>query len=219
LELQKDAWRLPLNNTRVTLQRMRDAKFFRGWVTYIDHQMIDVSAFEPWQVEPGDAFTLEIASEGTIVSFNATFATGSPVRAGFFGGGMEGAVAVYRFNLTGETKCRHAAEEPRFFPDGFFCRLTWVDVESYDSVTIHNISRSGMGLISPNRVPKGEQVIVEIPFECGTIQIPCVVRHCVKMRTAAEAYRLGLQLGETDRVNLGKYNRLYDEVVARSMAA
>lgn len=186
-----------LLNNRARLQRMRDAKFFNGWVKEFDPQNDQISiqvVGSQATFEPGEAFMLEIHGTDRTVVAKAKVSLAS-----------EGIVT---FLTLGEPMSMPPRERARIKVDGVSASLG-ANGGSID-VELSDISQEGCGVLSSVQVEKGSVISLSIDSPAGPIDCQGEVRYCKTDPEMEGFYRLGVLLQPLGRLEQARWNKMIE---------
>lgn len=181
--------------TRVRIQRIEDAKLFRGWVHEFTETALHITFEEVPEISINERAAFELQGHHQNV-----FVIGE-VRE------IAGLVVIFR--LTSNLRLSAPTESVRFQASrfGVYCDLIWDD-ESHE-VEVNDISTGGVGIISPVAVDRAE--VVELRFRTRTGEAICQaeVRYCRPLADDSNRYRIGCRLEFADRVSKGRWFQLF----------
>lgn len=220
--LDKNGKRIPLNYTRTTFQRLRDAKFFHGWIRHIQPECLTVVMVGDQPYEPGEQFQFRIFSDQQDAYVEAEFcreqAVVSPDPTYPMPYSVLARTREYVFILRSEVRLVPSKEQARLYPTGIVATAT-SDGKEPSALLVVNISRQGMCVSGRAQYAKSDQVQIELNVLGEPIIAQAEVRYCVKDRAFPGQYRLGLQIHSMDRVSAGRWRQLNADLVRQSFEA
>lgn len=184
-------------NNRARLQRLKDAKFFNGWVKELDleQEQFAIQVLGAMQTcEPGELFITEIhgVDRTMIIKGKVTMAS-------------EGIVA---FAFVAEPQNLPPREKARIKVEGVSATLSTnngaIDVE------IADISIEGCGILSPGQVEKGSVIELMIDSPAGPINCRGEVRYTKTDSEMPGLYRLGILLEPFGRLEQARWNKMIE---------
>lgn len=186
-----------LLNNRARLQRMKDAKFFNGWVKEFDfeQEQLAIQIYGSQAVfEPGELFMVEIhGCDRTVI------AKGKVSMA------SEGIVA---FTFAGEPISMPPREKSRIKVEGVGATMS-ADCGTLD-VEVSDISAEGCGILSSAQVEKGTTIDLMIDSPAGPIDCKGEVRYCKTEPELQGLFRIGLLLQPLGRLEQARWNKMIE---------
>ena len=185
-----------LLNNRARLQRLKDAKFFNGWVKEFDLEGEQLAIQVPvtQSSEPGDVFMVEIHGADRTVIIKAKVSMAS-----------EGIIA---FTFVGEPASMPPREKARIKVEGVGATLSSpsgaIDVE------VSDISLEGCGILSSVQVDKGSRIEVMVDSPAGPIDCKGEVRYCKSDAEMQGLYRIGVLLEPLGRLEQARWNKMIE---------
>jgi len=200
-----------LVGARASFQRLRDAKILHGWVDGLDGNFVTLKANSAVVLAPGDRFAFRSSCLSGDVAFEATLRQcGSDDGVTLLALASKGRTMLdleeqtLVFEVDGRITSLPVSGDPRYLClDGTAC-LGDDGVEA----SLRDISPGGLGVLSPSPIRRGESVRISVFTTAGRVVGDAEVRYCRKVGESPEAYRIGLKLGELDRVNRARWNSL-----------
>ena len=185
-------------NMRTRLQRIKDAKFFSGWVNDFDEQEVRVRLSSPGECEPGDRFLVEIFGTETVATFQAGVSMAFDNQA--------------YLNVFGPIQYRRATENARLCVTGMFGTISSEggDIEA----RVADISRAGVGLILRKAVPRKTVVHIKLCTPAGEVAGDGEIRYCRPDPSGNGSFRAGVRLSELGRLEKARWLRLFDREAA-----
>ena len=183
-------------NTRTRMQRLRDAKFFHGWMKDLTNVTARASLKGNPTMELGDTFLVEVNGKEKIAVFKAQVS------------GISGEDVV--LTVLGEMNYKGAIESARIVVEGVS------GVIAYDGITVEidvvDVSSHGMGVVASQTMRKGERVQISIISPSGQINCTGEVRYSKPDGELFGKFRIGIALDEFDRLASARWKRLHDSV-------
>jgi hypothetical protein len=183
---------------RTRLQRIKDAKFFSGWVNDFDEQEVRVRLSATGECEPGDRFLVEIFGAETIAMFQATITMAFDNQA--------------YLSVFGPVQYRRSTENARLCVTGMFGTITADNVEI--EARVADISRAGVGLILRKSVTRKAVVHLKLATPAGEVTGEGEVRYCRPDPSGNGSFRAGILLSELGRLEKARWLRLFDREAA-----
>jgi hypothetical protein len=183
---------------RTRLQRIRDAKFFTGWVTEFDEHEVKVRLSTLDTFEPGDHYLLEVFGPEVDAILQAR------VRMAFDN-------QAY-FTVHGAVNYRPATENARIRVTGISGVLIFSDFEAEGKVV--DISQNGIGMLVRKPLPQKSQMRIRLLTPKGEINAEGEVRYCRAETNGSGSYRIGIRLGLLGRLERARWHRLFETDVA-----
>lgn len=193
------------SDMRCTLGRERDLQLFRGWVEKVDAHTLIVRAVGKVDLLPDDFVRVEVNGFENDLVFTARFKQTQHVSSnqGFFYSVWSdesdtlALVDSGRTQLEFEVESEISASAPRENARRSVCGLTGhiCYLDEWHAVQLLDVSKGGVGFVSPVPLPKNE--IVELRISDGhncLISLFSEVRHCSPEREKRFSWRSGVQL-------------------------
>jgi hypothetical protein len=185
-------------NVRVRLQRLKDARFFSGWVSDFDERDLRIRLSSSGQSEVGDRFLVEIFGAETVAICQASVTMAFDTQA----------------NLTvlGPVQYRHSTESSRLAVTSMFGTVTTQDDEI--EARIADISRTGVGLILRKSLTRKTSVKLKLCTPAGEILADGEVRYSRPDTSGNGSFRAGIRLMEMGRLEKARWIRLFEREAA-----
>lgn len=184
------------SNTRTRMQRVRDAKFFHGWMKDLTNVTARASLKGNPSVELGDTFLVEVNGKEKTAVFQGQVS------------GVSGEDIV--LTVLGEMNYKGATESARVVVEGVS------GVMSFDGLTVDidviDVSAHGMGVVAAQTMRKGERIQISIMTPGGQINCSGEVRYSKPDTDSFGKFRIGIALDEFDRLASARWKRLHDSV-------
>lgn len=172
---------------RVRLQRVRDARFFTGWLESAAGDLVSVASTEPLPAEQGDEFSIHLYGRCHEALMAARFvgSHAEPRR-------MPGHPFVARGTLRKEGRIQllPSTEAARFIAEGACATISYADQILPTSVL--DYSSHGISVVSERQLPVRFTVDVLLFFSGA--RIDCVASVCYSRPLADGTFRSGLRL-------------------------
>jgi len=199
--------KVALKNSRAMLQRTRDAKIARVWVTGCDGSGFQITAPATLNLEIGDEFVANIFGHPWQLTakmrLTSLEAAGSNVRA--------------RLEPHGPIATKESPEEPRFKVQGLSLDYVPPGERDKKSAQVVEIGAHGFSWISETEFEKGSLVLLELHTSMRQIDLTCEVRNCRRLDGAQARYRAGVKLLTMDKMNGEWWEELFDETLQSNM--
>lgn len=186
--------RTPFINTRCRLQRLKDAKFFAGWVKDFSQDELHIKLSTKTALMLGDTFSVEVHGTDRSAIFNAMLK------------GQES-----------DDLSLSISEQVRFMPSRERARLC---VEGISGVFKHNgvdtpfsvsdVSLAGCGLVAPYAIQRGTKLDLDIDTPQGHVRCVGEVRYCKPDPEIPGAYRFGMLLDTMGRLEMARWSKLFE---------
>jgi hypothetical protein len=179
-------------NTRARFQRLKDAKFFSGWVRDLTAADVLIQVTEPISTVPGELFLIQVHGRHQSALFKASlrvFADRELV-----------------FNIHHPIRFTKATESMRLLIDGMTGLVTAGTQEI--EVLVVDLSEKGAGVLLPCGIEKNEAVTLRIDSSQGQIVCLGQVRYCKPDPQMPGQYRAGILLRPDNRVDQARWQRL-----------
>ncbi len=204
---EPDGKGIPLVNTRTTFQRTHDARFFTGRIRRLKDDLVNVICSVEQTLVPGESFAFQVFGAGHEAFFFASFRTEAAKMS------MGSSEREYVFLISGEITLRHGAQDPRFSTDGLTASLDVPGLRRLECARVLDVSISGLSILSPTRVEKGEVIKIGVNVGDTVIQAEVEVRYCIRDKTHASYHRVGLLLTGMDRISAIRWRNFYAHTV------
>jgi hypothetical protein len=179
---------------RTRLQRVRDAKFFTGWITEFDEHEVKVRLGTIDTFEPGDHYLIEVFGPEVDAILQAR------VRMAFDN-------QAY-FTVHGAVNYRPATENARLKVTGITGHLLFPDFDVEGKVI--DISQNGIGMLVRKALPQKSHMQVRLLTPRGEINAEGEIRYCRAETNGSGTYRVGIQLGSLGRLERARWQRLFE---------
>jgi hypothetical protein len=186
------------SNMRTRLQRLKDAKFFSGWVASFDEQEARIRLSTGHVCETGDRFLVEIFGPETIATFEAAATMAFDEHA--------------FLSVIQPIRYRRATEHARVCVTGMIGVIN-CDGNEYEA-RVADISRAGVGLIVRRPLPRKSGVMLKLVTPAGEISGEGEVRYCRPDPSGDGTFRAGVRLGELSRLEKARWLRLFESDAA-----
>ena len=185
-------------NTRTRLQRLKDARFFSGWVNDFDDHEVRIRLSSPGQCEPGDRFLVEIYGSDTVATFQAGVTMAFDNQA--------------YLTVFGPVQYRRSTENARLSVSGIFGTVSFEGAEV--EARVADISRSGVGLIVRKALTRKATVELKLCTPAGEVTGGGEVRYCRPDPSGNGSFRAGVRLMEMGRLEKARWVRLFEREAA-----
>ncbi len=179
-------------NTRARFQRLRDAKFFWGWVRTFGKTNVVVALATEAKCERGDVFIFRVHGPGTTAVFRAVleFQHGNELTLG----------------LVGDVHYEEGEEDMRVLMDGASGKLISLGTEL--EVLVVDVSACGAAVLCDVELPKDSVVELYLDTRMGQVVAKGVVKYCRSASGLNNQYRIGMSLTPENRVDLARWQQL-----------
>jgi hypothetical protein len=201
---------IPLVNTRTTFQRTHDARFFTGRIRRLKDDLVNVVCSVEQALVPGESFAFQVFGAGHEAFFFASFRTEAAKSS------MDSNEREYVFRINGDITLRQAAQDPRFTTDGLTASMDVPGLRRLESARVLDVSMSGLSILSPMKIEKGEVIKIGINVGDSIIQAESEVRYSIRDKTHASYHRVGLLLKGMDRISAIRWRNFYAQTVENS---
>ncbi len=176
------------------MQRLTDARFFRGWVDRSDEDLIVMASEPDLPVDKGDEFQVEIAAQERRVAFR-----GKLTDRGF---------GEYHVRLLGDIQLFPTDEEVRIAVQTptKCCLIGDGEIEG----EILDISEAGMGIFIQQPVDRESKYFFQVESVVGRIAGEAEARYCRRLMTPPNTFRAGFRVTIPDRISRGRWAHLCD---------
>lgn len=201
-----------LVGARASFQRLRDAKIMHGWIDSIDTGQVTVKATVSAILHPGDRFAFRTACLSGDIAFEATLLNcGGEDNATLIALASKGRTMLdldeqtLVFEVAGRVINLPLSGDPRYL-----CTDGSVAIgEDATEASLRDVSPGGLGIVCPTSFARGTMLKICVYTAAGQVDAQAEVRYCRKVGEMPEAYRIGLKLGNLDRVNRARWNTLF----------
>ncbi len=185
-------------NMRARLQRLKDAKFFTGWISDFDGHEVRVRLGVAGECEPGDLFMFEIYGTELDAIFQARVTMAFDNQS--------------NMSVVGGVSYRPATENARICVSGMFGVVGTPDGDI--EVRVTDISVNGLGLVIRKPLKQKMLVKLRLTTAVGEVTGEGEVRYCRLDPAGTGSYRAGLRLSELGRLEKARWLRLFDRDAA-----
>ncbi len=182
-------------NKRARLQRLKDAKFFAGWVKALTETEMHIRLKNPFGMELGDHVLVEVHGSESVATFPAVMTLRS------------GEDAVFR--LAKAIIYVAAKENARISVAPMQCIVQYEGSSVQTEVV--DVSAGGFGMLAPQAFKRGDIIQVEIESPFGPVACGGEVRYCKPDAEASGSFRVGIRTAEMERLEKARWNRLFTE--------
>jgi len=198
LAQSKEDTRSAFINTRCRLQRLKDAKFFAGWVVDLTEEVLQLRLSTKTTLEESDNFNIEIHGTDRSAVFQAALIT------------QDGDNLVFAVPQT--IRFMPAREKARLAVRGVTGICTYQGLET--AFDVSDVSLEGIGIVLPVGVLRGAHLELEIQSPHGPIQCNGHVRYCRTDPDVAGWFRIGILLDDMGRLETARWARLFEYYAA-----
>ncbi len=207
-----------LRNTRTIFQRLRDAKFFYGWVTDITGTTVQVIVTTNSIISTVDVFRLhvygdmcEVGLEGTCTDIRACVKGGSLIQDTYVE--LNSPYHLLTIELTKPAQAIATQNSARFRLDGSVVSVVNENDanERYDARWL-DLSEYGLGLLVDSPLKRGMILQIELPSPNGNALMRGEVRYSSPYVNPELGHRIGVQFLDSGRLNHGRLKEIYRNV-------
>ncbi len=184
-------------NTRTRMQRLRDAKFYYGWIKELTNVNARAILNNNPTIDIGDKFLVEVHGKEKVAIFQAQVS------------GHAGDDVL--LTVIGNVDYRDATESARVSVANVS------GVADHDGleieIVVQDVSANGMGVIAAQPMRKGTRIRSILHTAFGEIQCTGEVRHAKPDADQFGRFRVGIALDEFDRLASARWKRLYDSAL------
>ncbi|MBI1331877.1 MAG: PilZ domain-containing protein [Armatimonadetes bacterium] len=182
-------------NVRVRLQRLKDAKFYAGWVrTFSDTEIVIDFPSQDW-FESGTKFYITINGVQSAAAVQATLDNQSP---GFI-----------TLHFDGPLRYLNPSESARRQVTGLTGVIRLDDTEIEMQVT--DVSTKGFGAVIDGALPRGTVVDIEVDTQFGNVSGKAEVRYCRQDTKDSLKHRMGFLFVQLGRIETARWSRLSED--------
>lgn len=186
--------RSPFINTRCRLQRLKDAKFFAGWVRDLTKEELHLRLSTRTGLMMGDRFAVEVHGTDRSAIFTAALCS------------QDSEELVFRIHE--QVRYLPSRERARLAVEGITGKFKYQGVDTPFSVS--DVSLQGCGLVVPFQVPRGAKLTLDIDTPQGLINCSGEVRYCKQDADIPGAYRIGMLLDIMARLESARWTKLFE---------
>lgn len=195
---QEQVERSPFINTRCRLQRLKDAKFFAGWVRDLTATELHLRLSTRTSLMDGDTFSVEVHGTDRSAVFNAWLTSQN-----------EDEVV---FEIHEQIRYMPSRERARLRVEGVTGTFRHDGVET--PFTVNDISLEGCGIVVPHPISRGVKLELQVETPQGPIACPGEVRYSKPDPDIPGAFRLGIQLEGLGRLEAARWARMFEFYLA-----
>jgi hypothetical protein len=185
-------------NTRARMQRLKDARFFSGWVKSFDEGEVRIRLSSPGDSDPGDRFLIELYGEETVAMFQAGITMSFDNQA--------------YLTILGPVQYRRTTENARLAISGVFGTVV-AEGEEIEA-RVADISRTGIGLVVRKSLNRKSTVQFKLSTPAGEVTGDGEVRYCRPDTSGNGSFRAGIKLTELGRLEKARWMRLFEKPAA-----
>jgi len=202
--------------TRTRFQRLRDAKFFNGWIEDFAGNKLRISTPNQHAVERGDEFRFEGFGHRISVVFNARLdeigqqdmyspgmtlsqSEGSDIQL------LEACRTIFDFCVTSPIRFAASTESVRMQMPEIYTTLTH-EGTVIETFTI-DVGPQGIGVIMREPLPHHAMVDVTVETRFGAVTAKGSIRYCRKDRDRAGMMRCGIMFTDLGRMEKPRWER------------
>lgn len=195
-----------LVGTRVRLQRLKDARYFAGWIEAAAGNLIHVAINNPGDLSEGDDVFGEAHSFHQRMNIKATIDR----RIG------DGANVRFVLRVKQEPVLLPGVENPRFRVPSTTAKFTFEGGESFGIV--EDASVAGLGLLLESKIERGQVGLVLMEGVTGQIEAKIEIRHALEL-PEIEKFRCGALIQGMERDSAERWVKLIRLIACGSKRA
>lgn len=184
---------IDFSNTRVRLQRVRDAKFFNGWVTTSSSKELRITTPNANDLRYGDVIVAELNGREGAARISGVVSSST----------SEVVVVSIGTAATGS-----APEEARIRVTGITGTLRF-DAETFE-VFVLDASEKGVGILTQESIPRGSKVSITIAQGQSEFTVAGEVRYSKPDPDQFCAVRVWIRLNEMQRLDRNRWMKLIE---------
>ncbi len=186
--------RSPFINTRCRLQRLKDAKFFAGWVKDFSPQELLVLLSTKTALAYGDMFSVELHGTDRSAMFNAELKSQNS--------------DDISLKIQEQVRYMPSRERARLRIEGLGGAFNYNGVDT--PFSLNDVSLAGCGIVTPYSIPRGAKLNLHIDTDQGVVKCVGEVRYCKPDGNIEGAFRLGILLEPMGRLETARWNNLFE---------
>ncbi len=181
-----------IRGSRCRLQRLRDLKFFAGWIksANLNELVVEIRGEAP--LLPSDQFHLEAALDASKISLPCTLSRKE--------------LSTCWLEVTGIPTLTSPGQEPRYRANEVSVTVklghNFIEADAID------ISQSGIGIRSETAIPSLTQVKITAQGRCATVTGIGLVRYCRPDPEDRSYFRIGIQIEFENKLTRALWQRL-----------
>lgn len=179
---------------RCRLQRLKDAKFFGGWVQDLSEDQLHVKLSTKSDLAQGDNFSVEIHGAGKSAMFHAWLAHQ-----------QDGQLV---FLINDKVKYMPSRETARMTVDNVLGRCFLSEHEL--GLSVIDVSAKGCGVLSAEKLTRGEKLDLEFETPYGVVRCVGEVRYSKTSPEHGGMYRTGIRFEPMARLELARWMKFFD---------
>ena len=180
------------------MQRLSDARYFAGWCVDVTEFQVIVSIDDVGDLLPKQEFQLELFGQKHNLTTRATCSVS--LQNNFI------------FSVFKGPELTPASENARVSVGHYPCIFDWEGLTGEASVV--DISFSGIGLVSSSQLERAAPISMVVTTPAGEIKANGTVKHCRKVKSNAQEFRIGVSLDFEDRISKARWNALFVKLLA-----
>lgn len=184
-----------IRGARFRAQRLRDARAFYGWIDNLKGSSLGVTIHGQHDLVVNDALQFEIEGKSASVTLRAVMR--HPAIQSFA-----------EFTVVDQARTAAASKAPRIRVPHMTVTLEVDGAEVCGRVV--DLSISGAGIELPVELERGAHTEVNFEYDAKRATCPVEVRYC--RSTDDGTFRIGLQIGDMNRVESARWMMLFDRV-------
>jgi len=209
---------IAVQNCRTTFQRSSDARFFHGWVADFNEDLIAVRSSIHTLVTPGENLHFHFYGYGQELLCNATLMATEVAHNSYSvlsdgSSVVDASIQMYRFEDLSKFKILTSDNLARFQLEGYTLNMLSSKSGASHEVQLLDISQGGLGIALQDPIHKGDVFLFEFESAHGLIQFSAEVRYVAPLKNGAFTIRAGLQYTGMDRLNKGKFESFWKQLV------
>ncbi len=183
--------RSPFANCRARLQRLKDAKFFAGWVRELSTDVAHITLSKDSELLAGEVFTVQVHGPDGCASFQACLKAKQD--------------SNLVLSVSNRVRILPTVERSRTLVETMTGTLSFETTQT--QVVVTDISVDGLGVTISHALERGTAAEMEVVSQGWRVKFTAKVRYC-KQDSATGSYRVGLQITHLARLEAARWTRL-----------
>lgn len=172
-----------LQGTRARMQRLRDAKFFSGWVVKASSDLLEIQVANSSVLSAGDRFSVEVNGKVKAMAFECELKSQKDT--------------LITLIVCSGPRPIPSSEPPRIKKSGVSARVS--HGQKVHETSVLDVSESGVGFSSLEEIPKGTEVSMLVVSGNLQLLIAGVTTYDRADTSQPGRHRIGVQIKGLDR--------------------
>ena len=172
-----------IQGTRARMQRLRDAKFFSGWVVSASSDLLEIHIAGSHVLSGGDRFSVEVNGKAKAMVFECELKSQKST--------------VVSLSICCGPRPVQATEAPRIKKSGVSARVS--HGSKVHETSVIDVSESGVAFSSMAEIPKGTEVSMLVVSGDVQLLISGVTTYSRADTSQPGRHRIGVHLKDLDR--------------------